>query len=99
MPAGLLQPLPIPAGKFTQWTMDFVTDLPMVNGYNGFMCCVDKYSKFTRLVPVQVGENALSAPEVARLFFENIVFLFGVPASVLTDRDPRFTAAFWSSLW
>ena len=79
--------------------MDFFIDLPMVSGYNGFMCCIDKYSKFTRLVPVQVGENALSAPEVARLFFDNIVRLFGVHASVFTDRDPRFTAAFWLALW
>ena len=59
--------------------MNFVTDLPLVDGHNGLIVCVDKFSKFTRLIPVGVGEGLLSAPNVAQLFFDNIVRLFGVP--------------------
>lgn len=69
--------------------------MPVVRGYNGFICCVDKFSKFTRLIPVFAGQGELAAPEVANLFFEHVVRLFGVPAMVLHDRDPRFTASFW----
>lgn len=97
--AGLLQPLPVPTGKFEQWSLDFVTDLPVVDGFNGLMVCVCKFSKFCRLIPVTLGEGKLTAVEVARLFFEHIVKLFGVPKSVLSDRDPRFTAGFWRALW
>ena len=69
--------------------------MPLVCGYNGFICCMCKYSKLTRLIPVFAGAGELAAPEVAKLFFENVVCLFGVPAMVLHDRDPRFTASFW----
>ena len=62
---GLLAPLPIPSRKFEQWTLDFVTDLPLVKGYNGFMTCVDKFSKLTRLIPVRFGSDSMTAPEVA----------------------------------
>ena len=41
----------------------------------------------------------MSAPAIAKLFFEHVVRLYGVPRSVLHDQDPRFTAAFWKELW
>ena len=72
--------------------MDFITDLPLVDGKNALFVCVDKLTKYTRLCPCLVGEKALSAPAVAKLFFDNVVTLFGVPDSVLHDRDPRFTS-------
>lgn len=91
--------MPIPESKFTYWTMDFVTDLPMFDGFNALFVCVDKFSKLCRLVPCRVGENALTAPVVARLFFDAVVRHYGVPTTVLHDRDVRFTSAFWQELW
>ena len=67
----------------------------MVHGYNGFICCMCKYSKLTHLIPVFAGVGKLAAPEVAKLFFKNVIRLFGVPAMILYDRDPRFMASFW----
>ena len=75
--------------------MDFITDLPEFRGFNGIFTCVDKFSKYTRLVPVSIGNNVLTAPAVAKLFFENIVKVFAVPNSVLHDRDVHFTSSFW----
>ena len=46
----------------------------------GFILCVDKLTKFVKLIPVLIGEGALSAPEVAHLFFEHVVQLFGNPS-------------------
>ena len=37
----------------------------------------------------------MSASSVAKLFFDNIVRLFGVPTGAISDRDPKFTASFW----
>ena len=76
-----------------------MTDLPEVNGYNALMVVLDKMGKLSRLVPCRVGENQLTAPEVAKLFFENWVRFFGVPKYVIYDRDVRFTASFWKALW
>ena len=95
----MLQPLPIPRNKFESWTIDFITGLPDVNRFNALLVYVDKFGKFYRLIPCRAGENELSAPAIAKLFFEQVVHLYGVPRVVLHDRDPRLTAAFWKELW
>ena len=60
------------------------------------MVIVDKFAKLMRLIPCSFGgDDGLSAPEVARLFFENIVRYYGLPKSVLYDKDARFTSNFW----
>ena len=78
-----------------------MTDLPEVNGYNALMVVLDKMGKLSWLVPCRggAGENQLTAPEVAKLFFENWVRFFGMPKYVIHDRDVRFTASFWKALW
>ena len=53
--------------------MDFITDLPLCSGFNGIYTCVDKLTKFVKLIPVSIREGALSAPEVACLFFKHVV--------------------------
>ena len=53
--------------------MDFITDLPPCGGFNGTYTCVDKLTKFVKLIPVLIGEGALVALEVAHLFFEHVV--------------------------
>ena len=64
-PAGLLKPLPVPDGKFHTCTIDFMTVLPEINGYNALMVIVDKFGKLNRLVPCRAGEGQLTAPQVA----------------------------------
>ena len=56
-PADLLQSLPVPGGKFDCCTLDFMTDLPEVDGYNTLMVVVDKFGKLSRLVPCRAGEG------------------------------------------
>ena len=96
---GPLQPLEIPQHHFATWTIDFVGDLPMSQGYNSFLTCVEKLSKYLVLIPCTMGDNQLSATAVADLFYTHIVSRFGVPSSVVSDRDPRFTGEFWRQLW
>ena len=79
--------------------MDFMVELPEVNGFNALMVTVDKLGKLSPLVPCRAGEGQLTASEVAKVFFENWVRFFGTLKVVLHDRDARFTAAFWEALW
>ena len=74
--------------------MDFITGLPNINRYNALLVCVDKFGKLCRLILCRAGENELSAPAIAKLFFEHVVRLYGVPRVVLHDRDPRFYHSF-----
>ena len=79
--------------------MDFITSMPPCNGYNAIFTCVDRLTKFTRLIPCSLGDGELSGEQVARLFFANVVSLFGVPCDVVHDRDACFTGSFWRELW
>ena len=83
--------------------MDFITDLPPVTSsagtVNALLVMIDKFTKYTRLAPVFMGGGGLTAQQTARVFFEHVVRFFGVPDSILSDRDPRFTAEFWKAMW
>ncbi|XP_015946584.1 uncharacterized protein LOC107471601 [Arachis duranensis] len=37
--------------------------------------------------------------ETARLFFKNVVKYWGLPKSIISDRDPRFTGRLWTELF
>ena len=96
-PIGLLQPLPIPERRWQQVTMDFVPQLPLSkNGYDSLYVIVDKLTKMVHYIPTTTNADA---PEVAKLFMNNVVKLHGVPESIVSDRDTRFTSMFWKSLW
>jgi len=96
-PIGLLQPLPIPERRWQQVTMDLITQLPTSNkGHDAIVVFVDKLSKMVHYAPTTTNVDAVG---VARLFIEHVVRLHGVPESIVSDRDPRFTSNFWKSLW
>ena len=63
--------------------MDFITSLPEYNSKNTLMVCCNKLGKLTRLVPTWVGKNHLAAPKVAKLFFANWVWYYGVPKQLV----------------
>ena len=78
--------------------MDFITNLPESGGFNAVFTCVERHTKLVRVTPCRMGESSLDAGGVARLFFDRIVRDFGVPQTIVSDRDPRFTGAFWEAL-
>ena len=96
-PAGLLQPLPIPKKKWEQVTLDLIGPLPKTkSGYDTIVVFVDKLSKMVHYAPTT---QTVTAEGLAELFFKEIVRFHGVPSSIVSDRDPRFTSKFWSALW
>ena len=48
------------------------------------------------LVPTTKNVNAL---EMAKIFYDNIFRLHGIPNVIVNDRDPRFNSIFWRSLF
>lgn len=57
---------------------------------------VDRFSEYAHFVALSHPYTAVS---VARVFFGNIVRLHGLPCSIVSDRDPVFTSAFWRELF
>lgn len=97
LPSGLLQPLAIPNRSWEQVSMDFIMPLPKTkSGHDAILVVVDKLSKMVHYIPTT---STVTAPQVAQIFFKEIVRLHGVPSSIVSDRDPRFTSNFWKSLW
>lgn len=95
-PGGLLQPLEVPSTVWTDIALDFVEALPKVNGKSVILTVVDRFSKAAHFIPLA---HPYTATSVARVFFAEIVRLHGIPSSVVSDRDPVFTSAFWRELF
>ena len=95
-PGGLLQPLEIPEWKWEHVTMDFVTGLPRSQrGNDSIWVIVDRLTKSAHFIAVRKDSTL---EKLAELYVRQIVRLHGVPVSIVSDRDPRFTATFWKSL-
>ena len=56
---------------------------------------VDRLTKSTHFLPNNVED---SLEKLVQLYVDEIVRLHGVPVSILSDRDPRFTSRFCPSL-
>ncbi|KAM3243961.1 hypothetical protein ACQJBY_055715 [Aegilops geniculata] len=94
-PAGLLLPLPVPTGMWTDVGINFVEALPRMGGKSVILTVVDRFSKYCHFVALA---HPYTAESVAQVFFAEIVRLHGVPQSMVSDRDPVFTSAFWREL-
>ncbi|KAL0544935.1 hypothetical protein IC582_020065 [Cucumis melo] len=95
-PAGLLQPLSIPEWKWENVSMDFITGLPRtLRGFTVIWVVVDRLTKSAHFVP---GKSTYTASKWAQLYMSEIVRLHGVPVSIFSDRDARFTSKFWKGL-
>ncbi|KAL0546561.1 hypothetical protein IC582_016472 [Cucumis melo] len=95
-PAGLLQPLSIPEWKWENVSMDFITGLPRtLRGFTVIWVVVDRLTKSAHFVP---GKSTYTASKWAQLYMSEIVRLHGVPVSIVSDRDARFTSKFWRGL-
>ncbi|KAJ9534829.1 hypothetical protein QJQ45_017277 [Haematococcus lacustris] len=97
LPPGLLQPLPIPSSNWQQVSMDFIGPLPATpRGHTMIFTIVDKLSKMIHLIPTT---TTATAHDTARLFFDHIFKHHGLPEAIISDRDPKFTSDFWTSLF
>jgi hypothetical protein len=96
-PAGLLQPLPIPKGRWEDIAMDYIVQLPKTQrGHDAILVVVDRLTKRAHFIPTKTNVTAV---ETAQLFIDNIFRLHGLPRTIVTDRDARFMGNFWRSLF
>ncbi|KAK8934932.1 hypothetical protein KSP39_PZI014600 [Platanthera zijinensis] len=92
-PGGFLKPLPIPEWKFDDISMDFVHGLPRSQqGNDAIWVIVDCLTKVAHFIPNRKEDGV---EKLVELYVRNIVRLHGIPKSIVSDRDGRFTSKDW----
>ncbi|KAA3470362.1 Gag protease polyprotein [Gossypium australe] len=94
--SGFLQPVMIPEWKWDRVTMDFVSGLHLSPKKKDVIwVVVDRLTKSAHFIPVRAD---YSLDNLAELYISEIVRLHGVPVSIISNSDPRFTSRFWKKL-
>nr|GEX11202.1 putative reverse transcriptase domain-containing protein [Tanacetum cinerariifolium] len=95
-PSGLLVQSEIPQWKWENITMDFVTKLPKTAaGQDTSWEIIDRLTKSAHLVPMREDDTL---EKLTRQYLKKVVSKHGVPVSIISDRDGKFTSHFWKSL-
>ncbi|GKB60817.1 putative reverse transcriptase domain-containing protein [Tanacetum coccineum] len=89
-PSGLLVQPAIPEWKWDNIMMDLITKLSKSSqGFDTIWMIVDRLTKSTHFLPIREND---SLDKLARLYLNRIVARQGIPASIIYDREERFTS-------
>ncbi|GKF78206.1 putative reverse transcriptase domain-containing protein, partial [Tanacetum coccineum] len=92
-PSGLLQQPEIPESKWDKITMDFITKLSRSkSGYDTIWVIVDRLTKLAHFLAIR---EDYSTEKLAKIYVDEIVARHGVPVSIISNRDGRFTSCCW----
>nr|GEW14441.1 reverse transcriptase domain-containing protein [Tanacetum cinerariifolium] len=95
-PSGMLVQPEIPAWKWDNITMDFVTKLHKSSqGYDTIWVIFDRLTKSAIFTSIRETD---SMDKLARIYLKEVVTRHGIPVSIISDRDLRFASNFWRSL-
>jgi hypothetical protein len=77
--------------------MDFITKLPRTNKqHDSIMVLVDKLTKAAHFIPVKLTHKATN---IVDIYMREIARLHGIPKTIVSNRDPKFTSKFWKRLF
>ncbi|GJZ98213.1 putative reverse transcriptase domain-containing protein [Tanacetum coccineum] len=92
-PSGLLVQPEIPQWKWENITMDFVTKLrKTAAGQDTIWVIVDRLTKSAYFLPMREDDTL---EKLTRQYLKEVVSKHGVPVSIISDRDGKFTSHFW----
>jgi hypothetical protein len=85
--------LPIPAWKWEDISMDFITGLPKTSrGFDSIWVIMDRLTKSAHFIPVETNYRA---SRYAEIYVARIMSLHGIPKTIVTDRGTQFVSQFW----
>jgi hypothetical protein len=82
---------------FQQVTMDFITDLPISNGFDSIFIVVDQgLSKGVILCPCN---KTIDAEGTTKLYIDNVFIQYGLPDVIISDRGPQFASNVFNGIF
>lgn len=94
-PAGWLHSMPIPLFPWQSAGMDFLGPFPDANGYNYIWVVLCRLTSMVHLIPCRVTDTAT---DHAYVYIREVIRLHGVPETIVSDRDSKFTSRFWQEV-
>jgi hypothetical protein len=96
-PTGLLQPIPILEWKWEVISMNFITRLPKTKKQNdSIMVVIDKITKYEHFILVKSTHKIIN---IADIFMKEIFRMHGIPKTIISNRDTKFTSNLWKVLF
>ena len=90
-----MQCINLPVWKQDMNNMDSITDLPRtLQKFDSIWVIVDRLTKSAHFLPVK---TTYTTEEYARLYVKEIVWLHGIPISIISDKGAQFTVHCWRS--
>jgi hypothetical protein len=91
-PTGPLHPLLIHEWKWEVVTMDFITNIPKTtNQHDSIMVVVENLTKAMHFIPINLTHKEIN---IVDIYMREIARIHGIPKTIVTDRDPKFTSNF-----
>jgi transposase InsO family protein len=94
-PAGVPHILPVPERPWQSIAMDFVGPLTESQGFKNILVIMDRFSGFLLCFPLPEKYSAIHAADT---FLHTFYGRYGLPETIISDRDSRFTGMFWQTL-
>ncbi|GJP62116.1 hypothetical protein CLOP_g19211 [Closterium sp. NIES-67] len=77
-------------------SLDFITGLPTTtSGHDAILVVIDKFSKMGHFIPTH---TTACTELTAQLFVRYIISQHGIPTTLISYQDPKFTSKFWKEL-
>jgi transposase InsO family protein len=94
-PATAVQPIPVPAARFTHIHVDLVGPLPVsAEGFQYLFTVIDRSTRWAEAFPLK----AVATADCVDALISGWVARFGVPALITSDRGVQFASTLWAAL-
>ena len=94
-PAGSAVPQQPSTLPWVDISADFITDLPLSNGFNSILMVIDRFSKETEFILCNKTTTAL---DTAKLYLFHIWKDHGLPHTIVSDQGPQYTSQVMTDL-
>jgi hypothetical protein len=93
----LYQPLSLPSWTWESISMDFLSGLPTTQKkHDAIWVVVCQFRKMALFIPCTKTTTTM---QTTKFYFCHVCPHFGLPSSIISDRDSLFLSTFWRTIW